>query len=110
MTDIDFSLATILLELINKEGGIKFYTEMTNHVKYELKKDFTDQEIEEMTKKDVMILGSRYNPITIGECIIFVKKLKKRVNKTVFQERATYHFEGFHQKNNTRHYMIYWGT
>lgn len=100
-------LAIFTVNLIGKNGGIKFNTQAFDH-NYELKNTLTDKDIEKLENEQIIIIGNKSEPITQEQVKQFLEKLDVYLCNDSFDNGRSYCFEGIQGKGNN--YYIAWGS
>lgn len=101
-------LAVITNNLIGKNGGVRFYTQMVDH-NIRLAGTIPDREYRRLDRQQRIIIGTNGIPITTNDIQEFLTTLRDQVALDVFDNGRTYNFEGI-EEITPRKYMILWGS
>lgn len=101
--EMGIDMARWALKMIGKQGGVKVNSGIYDHNKDDLDDD-------DLRRKQIITLGTKDKPITVEDCLSFLKKLEKYGNNEVFDTGRSYCFEGIDINMRTKNYELYWGT
>lgn len=108
MTFAFTDVAIFAVDLIGKEGGIKFNTCMVEH-NYDLENELSTATYRALEQEQTFRIGKKGEPITKKQVREFLGKLQKYIERDVFQNGRTYFFEGIEKRGSTS-YAIMWGS
>lgn len=109
MTDFYISeLAIFAVDLIGKEGGVKFNTCMVEH-NFSLEENMSEAAYRALEKEQTIRIGTKGEPITKEQVREFLGKLQEYVRRDVFHNGRSYFFEGI-EKRGAKSYAISWGS
>jgi hypothetical protein len=107
MADMNIAdFAIFAVDLIGKEGGVKFNTCMVEH-NDDL--DLPKKAYRALEKEQVIKIGEKGVPITKEHIREFLGKVQEYCCRDVFNNGRSYFFEGI-EKTGAKSYSIMWGS
>ena len=103
-------LANFVIDIIGRDGGIKFNTEMVSHNGH-LYNEIPKTDMKELKNGETIYIGIKGQPITKEHIKTFLMTLDQYLQLKVFQNGRSYCFQGIYSRSSkNRKYYISWGT
>jgi poly-D-alanine transfer protein DltD len=102
----DFAIFAV--DLIGKEGSVKFNTCMVEH-NFDLEDNLSKAAYRALEKEQTIRIGTKGDLITKKQVQEFLEKVSEYVGRDEFQNGRSYFFEGI-ETRGLRSYAISWGS
>jgi hypothetical protein len=99
--EIGIETATWILKMIGKKGGVKINTNIYNH-----NDDLSHND--KLKRGEIITLGKKDEPVTVEDCLAFLKKVGKYASHEDFDNGRSYFFEGI--EKDGKGYEFVWGS